>query len=348
MELLEPNSQSTSNHSLLSVGVVPTQEIETIQETQENYTSIATEIATSIGKTLKLFKYNVILFLVLVAANTLRVCSICKMEFRVSTELMLHSIELHSAQTISAHLNDLLDNETVKVSDNEYDYTFIMTTTYQRTPKFIVKTELISCEENEPATVTSDERLQGWPLSAVVHPGYIISNSVEIKPDLKAKIHSTENQNDSGISMDESFTSTNIKLEHVTPSRPIRGTKPRARPIRPYSCVMCTRSFDKKRYLHVHMRTHMGNRTLYACDICGKSFKTKSYIEVHKETSCVGFAHGFVGRKKEETETKNKPAKPYACKICGQRFRLKSYVRYFYVPFYDLLSNINGFFLVCI
>lgn len=282
------------------------------------------------------------------------------MQFRLSTELLLHKLQYHSAPTISTHLGDLLVNETVHASDIEYDYTFTVTTTYQRKPKSIVKTELNCCEENDIGEIeTSDEvvdteYLHGWPLSEIFRPVSTIwnnttENSIEIKPNFKDKMHSTVEKfakhEDSGIFMDESVNSADIKHLDTKPKLSTPDTKP-IFPIRAYSCVMCTRSFDKKKYLKVHMLTHTLNRPRYSCDICSKSFVTRTYKKLHKETSCVGLALKLVqGHEKKQAVIKKKPVKPYECEICGKRFRLKSHLKYIYLNFFFLYYPILTIFV---
>lgn len=240
------------------------------------------------------------------------------MQFRVSIELMLHKLQNHSSPTVSTHLSELLDNETVHVSDDEYDYAFMMTTNYTRKPK-PVKTQLISCKENdiaenETSNILDDSKcFYGWPATALAHPS-----------TFTGEIHSTAEilqNNNSGSSMDD--LSPNIK--------PKRKIRPRLTlTMRPYSCNVCARSFERKKYLFVHMQTHALKRKRYACDICGKYFVTKAYIQLHKERFCMGFA----GELADDVQSRKKKAlKPFECDICGQRFRLKSHVRYVYVMF---------------
>lgn len=234
------------------------------------------------------------------------------MRFHVSTELILHKLQDHSPPTISTHLNDLMDNETVHVSDKDYDYSFMVTTTYQRKRKTCVKTELVSVEENGPARIeTSDspidsEYFYGWPVSALIQPNRTNSSDT---PAFK-------NYTDSGISMKESLNSTDFQYLDVKPTLPIQ----------PNSCLVCGRSFDKKTYLKTHMLTHMPIRPRFSCDICDKSFITKTYIKLHKEKSCKG------RNKKHPAVIKNDPVKPHKCEICRKKFRVKNHLRlYIYV-----------------
>lgn len=258
------------------------------------------------------------------------------MQFRVSAELMLHKLQYHSAPTISTHLNDLLDNETVHASDIEYDYTFMVTTTYQRTPKSIVKTELNYDEYETAKNETSDELVdsdcfQGWPLSVLARPDSVMTDSIDEKPNLKVELHYDEetsvNHCDSGISLGEfpNSTKSSRPIREIKSTRAIRDSKPTL-PIRPYSCVVCNRSFEKMNYLKAHISTHALNRPRYACHICGKSFMTKSYVKLHKKSFCAGFVAAYEGRNQPKAGIKKIHVKPYACEICGQKFRLKSHV----------------------
>lgn len=68
-------------------------------------------------------------------------CNLCPEQFAVSSGLFLHKLSNHSQTNISALLIDLLENEVLNSSDNEYCYSFVFTTKYYRTPNTIIKTE---------------------------------------------------------------------------------------------------------------------------------------------------------------------------------------------------------------
>ncbi len=49
---------------------------------------------------------------------------------------------------------------------------------------------------------------------------------------------------------------------------------------RPFSCEICSRSFNRAEALKVHLAVHTGDRT-FSCNICGKSFRLSATLKVH-------------------------------------------------------------------
>uniref|UniRef100_A0A8W7PHW0 Protein krueppel n=1 Tax=Anopheles coluzzii TaxID=1518534 RepID=A0A8W7PHW0_ANOCL len=70
---------------------------------------------------------------------------------------------------------------------------------------------------------------------------------------------------------------------------------------RPFQCTECHKSFKRKDYLLIHIRTHTGERR-YKCDLCSSAFVHPSNLITH--------------RKLHSNE------RPYQCTLCGATFKL--------------------------
>uniref|UniRef100_A0A182Q561 Protein krueppel n=1 Tax=Anopheles farauti TaxID=69004 RepID=A0A182Q561_9DIPT len=70
---------------------------------------------------------------------------------------------------------------------------------------------------------------------------------------------------------------------------------------RPFQCTECEKSFKRKDYLLIHIRTHTGERR-YKCDLCSSAFVHPSNLITH--------------RKLHSSE------RPYQCTLCGSTFKL--------------------------
>ncbi|XP_077299423.1 uncharacterized protein LOC143920413 [Arctopsyche grandis] len=97
-----------------------------------------------------------------------------------------------------------------------------------------------------------------------------------------------------------------------------------------HDCDICSKSFNRKDYLNIHMRLHAGVKP-YICDICSKTFTTKQIISVHmgihtgvKPHICYICSKKFIQKHQiiahMGTHTK---VKPYKCDICLKSFHRK-------------------------
>lgn len=83
-------------------------------------------------------------------------CSLCSERFSISVALLMHKVECHSLVTNDKpailFLEELIKVETKYLSDENFDYTFIITTTVTQTAKQI-KEEQYSFSDIKPDEV---------------------------------------------------------------------------------------------------------------------------------------------------------------------------------------------------
>lgn len=73
------------------------------------------------------------------------------------------------------------------------------------------------------------------------------------------------------------------------------------------TCDICQKAFSSKKYLRMHMKTHVGDGKGVLCKFCGKDFLDKSELNDHMS-------------KDHQNE------KPYLCSECGLRFVRNDYL----------------------
>uniref|UniRef100_A0A3B5MKN5 C2H2-type domain-containing protein n=1 Tax=Xiphophorus couchianus TaxID=32473 RepID=A0A3B5MKN5_9TELE len=99
---------------------------------------------------------------------------------------------------------------------------------------------------------------------------------------------------------------------------------------KPFSCVICEKSFTAKHALNDHIRIHTGEKP-FSCGNCGKSFSQKQDLSRHmmihtgeKPFSCGNCGQSF-SQKPNLTQHMmiHTGEKPFSCGNCGQSFSHK-------------------------
>ncbi|XP_055043958.2 uncharacterized protein [Misgurnus anguillicaudatus] len=75
--------------------------------------------------------------------------------------------------------------------------------------------------------------------------------------------------------------------------------------IKKIECILCGETFNLRRCLNLHMKTHTGEKR-FGCTICGKRFAKKRYLPIHHRV--------------------HTGERPYTCMDCGKSFVQKSYL----------------------
>ena len=59
---------------------------------------------------------------------------------------------------------------------------------------------------------------------------------------------------------------------------------------RPYKCSVCTKAFNQKGALQIHMTKHTGQRS-HNCQFCSQTFAQKGNLRAHIQVTSVMFLH---------------------------------------------------------
>ncbi|MEQ2254975.1 hypothetical protein ILYODFUR_009064 [Ilyodon furcidens] len=102
---------------------------------------------------------------------------------------------------------------------------------------------------------------------------------------------------------------------------------------KPFCCDLCGQRFRQKPHLNRHMTIHTGQKP-FCCDLCGQRFSVKGNLNRHmrSHTGQKPFCCDFCGQRFSVKGNLNTHInihtgdKPFCCDLCGQRFRHKSHL----------------------
>ncbi|MFH4973300.1 hypothetical protein AB6A40_000009 [Gnathostoma spinigerum] len=97
---------------------------------------------------------------------------------------------------------------------------------------------------------------------------------------------------------------------------------------RKYPCVLCTRSFEKRDRLRIHILHVHENHRPHSCSVCGKSFSQSSSLNKHlrvhsgeRPYKCSFCSKCFTASSILRTHIRQHSGeKPFQCSICGKSF----------------------------
>jgi uncharacterized Zn-finger protein len=108
--------------------------------------------------------------------------------------------------------------------------------------------------------------------------------------------------------------------------------------IKPHHCTQCSKSFNKKSKLKIHMTVHTGEKP-FSCSQCSKSFARVDKLQIHlrihtgeKPYRCSQCSKSFAQSSKLQLHLRiHLGEKPYSCENCKKSFarsdQLKRHVK---------------------